>query len=766
MRALQRDSDLALSPDDILTFNIQLQDISDQQFHIKQDHAILKSLAFRSNVARHDTIPEAHQKTFSWVFSAPVSVEHVSSSLSLRDWLENGTGIFWVSGKPGAGKSTLMKFIADHNNTQEALAKWSAPKRAAIVSHYFWCAGTQMQRSHNGLLQTLLFEILRQLPDEIQSLFPERWSASNSGSWALADLYQALYDIVARTDLPVKFCFFIDGLDEFDGDHIALCHELLQLAKSENVKLCLSSRPWRVFEEAFGSGKTGQLCLHDVTKDDIMNFVFDQFSEYATEPNYPTPEVLKELATQIIYRSQGVFLWVSLATKCLLENLSAGHSPSSLLEDLAKYPPELDDFFTYNLNNIPPQDQNKMATSFLITEAAEKPLDIGIYYFHDMEFTNPDYVLGLSPEPPSRLEYRRQLSQITQQLQSMCHGLLAVDKKTGVVNCIHRTVRDYLYQEETKTMLQSKAPAGFSANVCLLRASTAWTKTSRASMSEEPKSEFTSSVASLIAAAAQLQDPAGVTQCQVLLDDLDQCLVAKGPGAEESLQVLRSQVVGNGLWRYLSDISSRQPGYFSHFEVPPLVLALLPGYEIGEVRERRPHWDIATANTVSCLLQQGQNPNKAFSTAETLGTQTEKSPWVVLCEHILPQHDDTHSGNIRRLQSQLKAALETGILHAFLAAGANANARCQRPGKNVSVVATDYLLNAFRLDAEADETLKNQYLEHLLWFAPKEADHLNAVINDFFRLIDRSQSSNKSAFLSQISEKLLALASQMKDRRR
>ncbi|KAJ4164332.1 hypothetical protein LMH87_006009 [Akanthomyces muscarius] len=759
MRALhQGSSGNILSSGDIAIIQTQIQQMRDEQQHIKRDHTILKSLSFRSNVARYDTIPEAHQRTFSWVFSALESEDTSSSGLSLQAWLERGSGIFWISGKPGAGKSTLMKFIADHESAQEALSKWSAPKRAVIVTHYFWCAGTQMQRSHNGLLQTLLFEILRQLPDAIESLLPERWSSPNVKGWAMADLYNALFTIVGQPDLPVKFCFFIDGLDEFDGDHLALCHELMDLAKSENVKLCLSSRPWSVFEEAFGSAKMGNLRLHDLTKSDIVNFVLDRFAQHPETTTSLAPNDLQNIALEISGQSQGVFLWVSLATKCLLEALSEGCSLSTLLENLRRYPSELDDFFTYTLESIPSDAQLTMATSFLITEAAEKPLDVGIYYFHEMEFADPDYVLSLSPEPPSRLEYRRQLSHTTQQFETLCRGLLAVDQKTRVVNCLHRTVRDYLDQPQTKAMLSDKAPSGFSPSLCLLRASAAWTKSSRATMSDEPKAEFLSSITSLLAAAAQLQRPEDLALCRRLLDDLDGCLAAKGPAADESLQIFRSQVIGHRLWEYLSDVQTRRPGYLDRLEVPPLVLALFPDYEIGEVRERPARWDEAVTKTIKCLLEQGQDPNKLFSAAETLGTLTEKSPWIVLCEHTLPQHDDTHIGNIRKLQPRLKSALETGVLEAFLSHGAAPNARCERPGKPVSVVATDYLLHAFRLSSKGeDQVLQELYLAHVQWFAPKDADHLNAVIHDFLRLMEKTHEGG-SAFLQRVSEKLLALA--------
>ncbi|OAA49691.1 NACHT nucleoside triphosphatase [Cordyceps fumosorosea ARSEF 2679] len=772
-----------LSPNDITLYQTQIQQSRDQTRYLQRDHAVLRSLAFRSNVARHDTIPEAHQKTFSWVFSVPRSQNEdeppppsssssssslFSPNLSLHTWLERGHGIFWVSGKPGAGKSTLVKFIADHERTRTALARWSAPKQAAVVSHYFWCAGTPMQRSHAGLLQTLLFEMLRQLPDDIEHLLPERWGSSG-GTWSIPELYRAIYDIVGRDDLPVRFCFFVDGLDEFDGDHEALCRELLALARSENVKLCLSSRPWSVFEEAFGANKMGHLRLHDVTKNDIVDFVLDHFAQHPETTMHLKPSDVQTIALEISQRSQGVFLWVSLATKSLLEALTQDHSPSDLLDRLREYPPELDDLFTYNLDAVPTSDQATMATSLLITEAAEKPLHVGIYHFHAMERADPDYVLALSPEPPGRLEYRRQLAHAAQQLRGVCRGLLAVDPKTSVVSCIHRTVRDYLDQPATKAMLSSRAPPGFSPSLCLVRAAAAWTKTSRAAVSDEPRAEYLSSVTTLLAAAAQIHLPEDAEACRRLVDDLDDCLVSKGPGAEESLQILRTQVVGHRLWWYLSDVQARRPGYLDVLiEVPPLVLALFPDYQIGEVarERRRPPWDEAAKKTVLCLLDQGQDPNQPFSTAETLAAKTEKTPWVVLCEHVLPHHDDNapHAGK-KAQQAQLKSALETGILGAFLSRGADARARCERPGKPVSVVATDYLLHAFRLCGdEDDEVLQELYLQHVHWFAPKDPEHLNAVMGDFLRLVERArgQGEGPPRFLQQVSKKLLEVSTQLK----
>ena len=69
------------------------------------EQVILQNLRFSDIDSRHESIPKEHSKTFSWIFDETASVKFVQ-------WLKYEDGFYWVSGKPGSGKSTLMKFVA------------------------------------------------------------------------------------------------------------------------------------------------------------------------------------------------------------------------------------------------------------------------------------------------------------------------------------------------------------------------------------------------------------------------------------------------------------------------------------------------------------------------------------------------------------------------------------------------------------------------------------------------------------------------------
>jgi energy-coupling factor transporter ATP-binding protein EcfA2 len=125
-------------------------------------------LLFPSFKARYESIKSAFASTFDWIFEDTTS--------TLRKWLKEGDGIYWVQGKAGSGKSTLLRYLSGHPNTSAALESWAGTYQLFIGRHFFWNAGSSMQKSQAGLLQTLLYQVLRKCPDLVESVCPAQWS--------------------------------------------------------------------------------------------------------------------------------------------------------------------------------------------------------------------------------------------------------------------------------------------------------------------------------------------------------------------------------------------------------------------------------------------------------------------------------------------------------------------------------------------------------------------------------------------------------------
>ena len=286
----------------------------------EQHTRVLESLWYAEILVREETIAEAHRKTFQWIFDR--SGQAVRPWSNFTSWLEDGEDIYWISGKAGSGKSTLMNFLCQDVRTKTALEIWSGSKEVILARFFFWSAGTMMQKNFDGFLRSLLWQILRKFPDmpifqtSVEPISEEKrrnasYLQGSIGVWTRRRLHEMLYEVIKKLQDSCYLCFFIDGLDEFDDDKDDLIEFVKSMVLNTGVKVCLSSRLDKEFEVAFGS--SARLRLQDLTKEDIRQFVDGSFQRVpqlvsmASENEYEMNEVKK----RIVDRAEGVFLWVS-----------------------------------------------------------------------------------------------------------------------------------------------------------------------------------------------------------------------------------------------------------------------------------------------------------------------------------------------------------------------------------------------------------------------------------------------------------------------
>ena len=75
------------------------------------EQRILAFLHFDTMDDRRIAIQRAHKKTFSWIFEENPSTSASQPHANFVEWLKSDDNLYWVSGKPGSGKSTLMKYL-------------------------------------------------------------------------------------------------------------------------------------------------------------------------------------------------------------------------------------------------------------------------------------------------------------------------------------------------------------------------------------------------------------------------------------------------------------------------------------------------------------------------------------------------------------------------------------------------------------------------------------------------------------------------------
>jgi hypothetical protein len=104
--------------------------------------------------ARELQIFDANNKTCEWVWS-----EEKGNS-SLAEWLSSKNTMFWIQGQPGSGKSTLMNYLKDHEQTLAYLGKGHTLPWTLLRFFSEFRARKGISNDLEGFLKSLLFQIV------------------------------------------------------------------------------------------------------------------------------------------------------------------------------------------------------------------------------------------------------------------------------------------------------------------------------------------------------------------------------------------------------------------------------------------------------------------------------------------------------------------------------------------------------------------------------------------------------------------------------
>jgi hypothetical protein len=524
-----------------------------------------------------------------------------------------------------------MKFICEHEATKQALQTWANGQQLVVANFFFWNAGRQvLQRSQEGLLRSILYQILRQCPD----LIPD--AAARLEDFSTPKLLSVFGSIATHlTTSKVKFCFFIDGLDEYEGKPDAII-QLVELLKSAlQVKICVSSRPWNEFEKAFGQDQSKKLYMQELTRGDIELYVRD------TLENDPGFQELKQrdhccpnLVQDVVDAAEGVFLWVFLVVRSLLEGLTNADRIVDLQRRLRDLPTDLNEYFERILFTVDNFYRKETAQMFQVTLMAHDTLSLMAYWFMDQD--DPTLLEDIAVAPLSIESINSRLNQMRKRLNACSKGLLEAQLTGSAlssvvpltpkdaffslkVDFLHRTVRDFLRIPDMVNMVNKWVGTAFDENIAICEAIVCQIKSTPQHKAHFMPGGSVSGLLDMFFYHIKILDDG---QCPVaregrLLDELEKALQTLGSEVTKAKSVLSSsrrigreleasavsvleEAVQIGLKRYISlklDQRSMNPETKSTL----LLSALLP-----TIRHSNPD---PRLKIVPLLLEAGFDPN-------------------------------------------------------------------------------------------------------------------------------------------------------------
>ncbi|KAL6693661.1 hypothetical protein J3F84DRAFT_396049 [Trichoderma pleuroticola] len=668
-----RGNPVAFTDIDIRLFSHRLTSLIEAEDNMFADK-IVASLNYSSRPVRHDSVPQAHKNTFQWAFGSRLS-----------KWFGSGSGIFWVSGKPGSGKSTFMKYIAKHSQTKELLTQWAgSADTLAVAVHFFWIAGTPIQKSWQGLLQSLLFDVCHKHPSVVPLVCPSRWEAAMAGRWQTAAEPWSVSELTAA----------------LRADHAELCKVLCDMANSPHIKMCLSSRPWAVFERSFGGEGKERLDIHELTRNDIRKFVGDQLREHPKWAMIESETAAAEksgLIEQIVAQADGVFLWAFFVTRSLREGLSNGDRISDLSRRLSGLPTDLEQLFKHMLESVDPADYAKMAGILQAAAHALEPLHSDLYWQLEREFEEYDYAYRCPIGSRPLEQISKQSEQTTHSINDKTKGLLKLVNLR--VEFLHRTVKDFVLTKDLEEYLRSKLPEDHNGFVSIATACLGFLKTtchdtslvagimrhgkglnSGPFISHLNQALFYASEAlkaDQFASRHYHRTTTLLDKYEAAIEDMERVghVTIRGVNSEACHPGLpfREELLKHNLTSYIEKRIREQPDFFNIFDESPLFAALTP-MSLNSGESPAP-----VARTLDVLLQRGEDPNVL---PQVRGPYLEEaaSPWVLFARGTMSVFNML-SGPLMFLALRWNDSLDNALFDLLMSYGADPNqALLDRPG--------------------------------------------------------------------------------------
>ncbi|KAF2716042.1 ankyrin [Polychaeton citri CBS 116435] len=389
----------------------------------------MKMLKFDQMDTRHDTIKANHRKTCRWLLQRS----------EYLDWRDAGKisehhGFLWIKGKPGTGKSTIMKYAFT--------AARKGQRNSTVISYFFNARGEDLEKTVEGMYRSLLLQLLEKIP-ALQSIF----DATIWGSYSLPkftiEVLKDLFSLAIKSLGRNCLACFIDALDECNindlRDMVAFFEDLGEQAIAAGVRfsVCFSSRHYPHVTikrklELFLEGQEGH-------KQDIESYI-------ESELKIGSSARADQIRAEIRERAADIFLWVALVVQILNKEYDRGHI-HALQRRLREIPDDLNELFKDILRKDEQDPGLIPALQWILY--SRRPLKCEELYFAILSSVALSEVTAWDPVELTLEEMSKFILDCSKGLAEMTRS------KQPTFQFIHESVRDYLIQE---TGLQSLKP--------------------------------------------------------------------------------------------------------------------------------------------------------------------------------------------------------------------------------------------------------------------------------------------------------------------
>ncbi|KAH0370231.1 purine and uridine phosphorylase, partial [Aureobasidium melanogenum] len=387
----------------------------------------LDALIFEQLDARHATIKDAHAATCEWLLSKSEYLDWQS-----EDKVPQHHGFLWIKGKPGAGKSTIIKFA--YTNAKKKV------RGPVVISYFFNARGESLEKSTIGMYRSLLFQLLSDVPRlqevldtneaiELQSVPSDLWPT---------ETLQLLFRRAIEKLENQRLTCFIDALDECENNEDQV-REMVHFFEALGERATMSKTRFHVcFSSRHYPHITIDKCVELVLEaqqghsEDITKYINSRLKVGRSKR-------AEQIKSEVRENAQGIFLWVILVVPMLQKAYDHGRV-HALSECLRGLPKGLNELFEDMLRRDADHMENLKSCLRWILYAA-RPLSPEELYFAIFSTSSSASATIWNPEDVTFEDIKRFIL-------SSSKGLAETTRsKTPTVQFIHESVRDFLLKE-------------------------------------------------------------------------------------------------------------------------------------------------------------------------------------------------------------------------------------------------------------------------------------------------------------------------------
>ena len=268
---------------------------------------------------------------------------HRQTFLDWTDGSDTDPNIFWLTGPPAAGKSTLASFVISwiRDGFLDANCQYhffnSDHQAKNTVAYFLRVMAFQIAQSHESIQEALF-----RLNDKTGATFGDQ-NASN--------IWERVFQgIIFRVPLDTELFWVIDALDEADGP-VHLCNFLLKTRSVNRIKIFVTSRRMKDISNILNSQRdriTFESLSFEDTTEDIRSYV-TQTLRGTLPPDRNTQRTVGEVIEQILEKANGSFLWVKLTLETISEDW---HTQPDIRKAMKDVPAGMEPLYKRMLNDL------------------------------------------------------------------------------------------------------------------------------------------------------------------------------------------------------------------------------------------------------------------------------------------------------------------------------------------------------------------------------------------------------------------------------